>query len=56
MLHTGSTQGLVKIEYMIIYLDHAERNAKLSLRQAEILQQLNAAVSDSGQQSVLLAP
>lgn len=35
-----------KIEYMVIKFDNEERNAKLSLRQTEILDKLKAITSD----------
>lgn len=35
-----------KIEYMVVSFDNAERNAKLSLRQTEILAKLNTIVGD----------
>ena len=35
-----------KIEYMVVTFDNAERNAKLSLRQSEILAKLEKIVED----------
>ena len=38
--------GPTKVEYMVISFDNEEKNAKLSLRQTEILEKLNSIVSD----------
>lgn len=38
--------GIPQIEYMVISFDKEEKNAKLSLRQTEILQKLGSIVSD----------
>ncbi|SRR6266545_1670851 len=35
---------LMKLEYMVVVFDDAEKNAKLSLRQTEILARLNSVV------------
>jgi glutamate--cysteine ligase catalytic subunit len=35
-----------KVEYMVISFDNEEKNAKLSLRQTEILEKLSSIVSD----------
>jgi hypothetical protein len=36
----------LQIEYMVVSFDEAEKNAKLSLRQTEILAKLNTIVDD----------
>lgn len=37
---------VLQIEYMVVSFDDVEKNAKLSLRQTEILAKLNAIVDD----------
>ena len=40
-----------KIEYMVVSLDDAEKNAKLSLRQTEILGKLSGVCNDLSDQT-----
>jgi glutamate--cysteine ligase catalytic subunit len=40
------TSARKKVEYMVISFDNEEKNAKLSLRQTEILEKLSSIVSD----------
>jgi hypothetical protein len=44
--HATALHCLLKIEYMVVSLDNAEKNAKLSLRQTEILAKLSTIVGN----------
>jgi len=44
-MHLTGHFGPTKVEYMVISFDNEEKNAKLSLRQTEILEKLSSIVS-----------
>lgn len=44
--NSTNVRGSSKIEYMVVSFDDQDKNAKLSLRQTEILAKLQSIVSD----------